>query len=176
MNNSIMKIKTVLLFVLLTIATCSLAERNAYMFITGATQGLIAGDVTIAGRVDSFEVTETHHLFEQDSAGRKIIHPFIVTTKMSQSMPLLLKAFDTFETLDPVVIRYYRPIPMGGEENYYSILLRNAKIQMIEPIMLDVQDPNVATIPARFRIRFSYTSIEHQYTTSGVTQSYFLTN
>jgi type VI secretion system Hcp family effector len=177
MKNSSLINKLLFILFILFVSTIVQAELNANMYITGANQGLIAGDSKISGRTDSFDVNEIHHLFQKDSAGRTTIHPLIVTTKMSQGMPFLLKAFDTSETLDPVVIRYYRQNSSSGfQENYYTIIMHGVKIEMLEPIMLDNLDSNTTAIPARMRIRFNYTSIEHQYTSGTITQAYFLTN
>ena len=170
-------IKLTLFISFIFLSNILFAEQSAYMYIEGTSQAIIPGDVLIAGREGSFEVNEIHHLFQKDSAGRVTLHPLIVTTRMSQSMPLLLRAFDTSEVLEPITIRYYRQSPSSGmEENYYTIILRGAKIEMLEPIMLDNTDPNTASVPARFRIRFSYTAIEHQYNSCTLSQAYILTN
>lgn len=138
------------------------AELNAYMSITGETQGLISGDVTLQGREDTFEVNEFHHLFQKDSAGRPTIHSLIVTTPMSKGMPILLNVFNNNEVLTSVVIRFYRPNNVGQEENYYTMTLFNARLVMIEPIMLDNKVPANQSFKTRFRMRFDYARLQHQ--------------
>lgn len=149
--------------VLLLFSVTANAESNAYMTIGGANQGEIHGDITLQGKEDTFEINEFHHLFEKDTAGRTTVHSLIVTTRMSKGMPSLLTAFNNFETLNSVVIRFYRQKVTGAEENHYTMTLTNAKLLMIEPIMLDNIDPANISIPTRFRMRFNYSQIEHTY-------------
>jgi len=163
-NNMIRNNKTSITagIVFLILSFPSTAEIDAYMFVTGQS-GPIIGDVELPGREGSFKISEFHHLYSLDSRNDISHKPLIITTPMSKSTPLLLMAMDNNSPLQ-VEIKFYRiDLSSGIQENHYSMLLGNAQIETIEPIMFDNTEDNHTAKPVVFRLRFNYQGITHTY-------------
>lgn len=141
------------------------AALDAHMTVVGEQQGGIAGDVTLAGREGTFEISEFHHLSNASSHGAQH-QPLIVMTRMSKGVPALLRALDQKESLS-VIIRFYTIGSAGSQVNHYTITLQNARLVIAEPIMPDNLRSDLANLPARFRLRFEFDVITHTYESDG---------
>lgn len=119
--------------------------NNSYMTITGTTSGLMsAGCSTPASMGNKCQATHAdeimvlsvdHSLFSGHNVsqfGSNAKHqPVIISKYIDKSSPLLAKALDDGESLK-CVIHLYRSSPTAtGEEKYFRIELREARIAHI---------------------------------------------
>lgn len=165
-------------FILAAVAACvalapaaASAALNSYLRITGETQGEIKGGVTQAGREDSIEVLSFSHGIESliDDAtgmatGMREHAPFVVTTRLEKSTPLLLNALANNENITEFRLEMWEPSRSGKELQYYTIELQNASVAFIETNSGEGRaDPHTVTIG------FSYQTITHTYEDGGIT-------
>jgi len=95
---------------------------NAYMRLTGDTQGEIKGSVTQAGREDSIMVIAYNHEVESArnastglATGKRQHKPLTVTKEIDKSTPLLMTALTNNENLREVVLQFWQPSRSGRE-------------------------------------------------------------
>lgn len=136
------------------------AAQNCFLKIEGQTQGWIRGDSTIGsmGREDHIEGLEYHHLMEMPSGGTAVNHQTVIITKrLDRSTPSLLRAMDNSEQLT-VQIRFFRPDPggTGAEQEFYEVLLEDARLVSIEPLKGHTLVSDTLMLPDTERLRFSY--------------------
>ncbi len=145
---------------LLFLPTFSLAALTTYVKMDGQTQGWIKGDSTALGRENFIEAYEYHHLMEIPTGGVQVNHQTVIMTKpLDQSAPSLLRAMDNDEVLT-VKFQFYRPNPAGGaEQEYYNVLLEDARVVSIEPLSPRNDVPDTQNLVFTERVRFSYGSI-----------------
>ena len=140
----------------------AIAENDAYMIIDVAGLGALSGGVEVPGYVDSFLISEMHHLFTRTSTTAH--EPLIITTPFSKGTPKLLQTLDQNLNINPMEILFTRLDPDSGQlETYYTVKLENAKLVALEPIMHDNFRPENTLLPAATRLRFTYTSITHTW-------------
>ncbi|QGY44013.1 type VI secretion system tube protein Hcp [Maribellus comscasis] len=149
---------------------------NAYMRLTGQTQGEIKGSVTQAGREDSIMVVEFHHEVESpvDAAsglptGKRQHKPLVVTKEIDKSTPLLLNALTNNENITEMELRFWQPSRSGQEIQYYTIELKNARIVNIGQEMLNNQYPENMRHQVREQIAFVYQKIIWTFEDAGIT-------
>ena len=146
--------------------THSGAALNTYLTLTGEVQGAIRGSVTSAGRVDTIEISEVHHLIHRPVSGGVVgaqtHEPFIFTKRIDRSTVNLYRALNTGERLS-AIFRYYVPDSVGAEIQNYTIELRGALIVAIEPIKADVLDAQTSARPDTERVRMVYQEITVRY-------------
>lgn len=118
--------------------------NNSYMSISGINSGLISagcstpesmGNKCQASHVDEIMVLSVDHgLLSGNSSsafGSNARHlPVIITKYIDKSSPLLAKALDDGEYVK-CLIHLYRASQSVGEEKYFRIELRNARIAQI---------------------------------------------
>lgn len=147
------------------------AALNAYMRVTGETQGEIKGSVTQAGREDSIEIYGFSHevISPRDAAsglptGKRQHKPLTVTTPIDKATPLLFNALAHNENLTNVNLRLWRPSRSGKEFQYFTIDLVNASVSSISLQSGEERaDPNTATIS------FTYQKIIETWEDGGIT-------
>lgn len=139
------------------------AAQPCYVKVEGVVQGWIEGDSTILslGRENHIEGLEYHHLMAIPEELSPVEHQTVIITKrLDKSTPGLLRAMDTNEQLT-VQIRFFRPNPDGSgtEQEYYEVLLEQARLVSIEPLKPRTDIADTANLPDTERIRFSYGQI-----------------
>jgi len=139
------------------------AADNCYVKVEGAVQGWIQGDSTrlSLNRENHIEGLEFHHLVEIPEDLSPIDHQTVILTKLlDKATPRLLRAMDTNEQLT-VQFRFFRPNPDGSgtEQEYYEVLLEEARLVSIEPLKARTDIVDTANLPDTERIRFSYGQI-----------------
>ena len=156
----------------------SWAALNAYMTLTGETQGVIQGSVTEAGREDSILVIGMGHtvILPYDAAtglptGKPQHRPIRIVKEIDKSSPILFTVLTTNENLTDVTIRFWQPGIAGSEENYYTIQLINAKIVSIMPNHSSVlsDSPDVDPDPMTETVTFVYQKIIVTWEEGGIT-------
>jgi len=112
----------------------SFAALNAYLKLTGETQGEIKGSVTQTGREDLILIIGYDHILTSSRDPATCFptgtnhQPLQITKEIDLSTPFLLTAFANNERLYDFTLRFWRPSQSGAEEQYYTIELLNARI------------------------------------------------
>ena len=155
------------------------AALPAYMEVTGETQGIIEGSVTLTGREGQMEIIEFGHSISQalDSAtgvptGDKQHRAIRVTKPVDKASPLLMTALTTKEKLTNVTIRFWRPNDVGQEIQFYTVALLNAYITNIAQSnrVYDGDDWTTAlNVPANETLTLSYQKIIWTWEDGGIT-------
>lgn len=151
------------------------AALNAYLRLTGETQGEIKGSVTQAGREESIMVIGTSHevVSPRDAAsglptGKRQHKPFTITKEIDVSTPLLFSALTNSETITNFELRYWQPSLSGQEFQFYTIRLTNARICGIRQEMLNNKYPENMQHKEREHVSFTYQTIEWTYEEGGI--------
>ncbi len=147
-------------------ATHAGAALNAHLTLAGQVQGPIKGDVTTPGREDTILVSEIHHLIHLpldpasgQPTGSLQHEPFVFTKGVDRATVGMYTALSNGESLT-ATFRYYKPDPVGGEIQYFTIRLVNARIIAMEPIKAEIQDPANTVFPDMERVRMIYQEIQ----------------
>jgi type VI secretion system secreted protein Hcp len=139
---------------------------NAYMKLTGETQGEIKGSVTQAGREDSIMVIGYNHevVAPRDAAsglptGKRQHKPLTVTKELDKSTPLLMNVLVNNENITDLELRFWQPSASGQEVQHYTIQLVNASVAGIRSEMLNNKYPDNMPHKEREHVSFCYQKI-----------------
>ena len=148
---------------------------NAYLTLTGETQGDIKGSVTQAGREDSIMVIATQHeiVSPRDAAsglptGKRQHKPFVITKEIDKSTPLLMNALVNNENLSEVTCRYWQPSATGAEVQHYTVTLTNASIAGTKSEMLNNKYAENMQHKEREHMSFCYQKITVTWEDGGI--------
>jgi len=149
---------------------------NAYLRLTGETQGEIKGSVTQAGREDSIMVIAVSHevVSPRDAAsglptGKRQHKPFVITKEIDKSTPLLFNLLTMNENITEWRLDFWRPSRTGKEVQFYSVELVNANIAGIRTEMLNNKYPENMQHAEREMIEFTYQKITWTWQDGGIT-------
>ena len=149
---------------------------NAYMRLTGETQGEIKGSVTQAGREDSIMVIGINHavVSPRDAAsgmasGKRQHKPLTVVKELDKSTPILANVLYNNENITAWELRFWQPSPSGQEVQHYTIELVNATISEIRTEMLNNKYPENMQHREREHISFTYQKIIQTWEDGGIT-------
>ena len=147
---------------------------NAYMTLTGETQGEIKGGVTQAGREDSIAVYAVDHLVHAPlgvnglPSGSREHSPLVITKEVDKSSPLLINALVTNENITDLALRFWQPSPVGVEVQFYTIVLANASIVGLKTEMLNNKYPENMQHREREKVSFTYQTITWTWEDGGI--------
>jgi len=166
-------VNLVIVILALAVSGSAYAGLDAYMWITGETQGQIQGSVTQAGREDSMEVVEFAHNISQaiDSAtglpsGKRQHRPIRVTKPVDKASPLLANALTYNEKLTSVRIDFWRPNSNGTEVQFYTVELVNARIASIS--QHHGSTPELVAMPTQETVTLMYDKIIWTWQDGGI--------
>jgi len=149
---------------------------NAYLKLTGDTQGEIKGSCTQAGREDSIEVYGFNHevLSPRDAAsglptGKRQHKPLVITKAIEKATPLLMNVLTNNENIATWELRFWRPSRAGREEQFYTIELVNATISSIRPEQLNNKYDENMKHEVREHVAFTYQKIIWTWEDGGIT-------
>jgi len=149
---------------------------NAYLRLTGETQGEIKGSVTQAGREDSIEINGFNHevISPRDAAsglptGKRQHKPIVVTKPIDRATPLLMSVLTNNENITGWRLDFWRPSRSGREFQYYTIELVNASIVDIRQEMLNNKYPENMALEVREHCAFTYQKIIWIWQDGGIT-------
>lgn len=149
---------------------------NAYLTLTGETQGQIKGSVTQAGREDSIMVVGFSHEIDspRDAAsglptGKRQHRPLLITKEIDKATPLLMSALAQNENITELKIKFWRPSASGKEEQYFTVELTNASISNISQEMLNNKYPENMQHREREHVAFCYQKIIWTFEDGGIT-------
>jgi len=148
---------------------------NAYMRLTGETQGEIKGSVTQAGREDSIMVIGFSHevVSPRDAAsglptGKRQHKPFSIIKEIDKSTPLLMNVLVNNENIKDWELRFWQPSKSGKEVQFYTVQLLNASIASIRAELLNNRYPENMQHKEREHIAFCYQKITWTYEDGGI--------
>jgi len=151
---------------------------NAYLKLSGKTQGEIKGSVTQSGREDSIMVIAYSHevVSPRDAAsglptGKRQHKPLTVTKEIDKSTPLLMNVLTNNEQISKWELRFWQPSPSGQEVQHYTIELENASIASIRSEMLNNKVAENMQHKEREHVAFCYQKITWTWMDGGITAS-----
>ncbi|QCT21936.1 type VI secretion system tube protein Hcp [Jejubacter calystegiae] len=119
-----------------------------YLWLKDDAGNPVKGSVEIQQREGSIEITALAHdvsLPTDDLSGKitatREHAPFILTKALDSSSPYLYQFVSSGKLLKSAELKFYRINNAGQEEEYFNVLLENARITCVVPIMEDVKDP-----------------------------------
>lgn len=149
---------------------------NAYLRLTGETQGEIKGSVTQAGREDSIEIYGWNHevLSPRDAAsglptGKRQHKPLTIVKPVDKATPLLMNLLTNNENVTDWELRCWRPSRSGREEQYYTVQLTNANVATIRTEQLNNKYPENMQHELREYVSFTYQKIIWTFEDGGIT-------
>jgi len=149
---------------------------NAYLKLTGETQGEIKGSVTQAGREDSIMVIGFDYEVEspRDAAsglptGKRQHKGITIIKEVDKSSPLLMNVLVQNEGIKDWELQCWQPSKTGQEFQFYTIQLYNASVAKIKGEMLNNKYPENMQHRERETITFTYQKIIWTYVDGGIT-------
>ena len=149
---------------------------NAYLKLTGETQGEIKGSVTQAGREDKIMVIGMSHevVSPRDAAsglptGKRQHKPLTITKEVDKATPLLMNVLVNNENITDWNLEFWQPSKSGKELQFYTIDLLNASIASVRTEMLNNKYPENMQHKEREHIAFCYQKIIWTYVDGGIT-------
>jgi len=151
---------------------------NAYLKLTGKTQGEIKGSVTQAGREDSIMVIAYNHevVSPRDAAsglptGKRQHKPLTISKEIDKSTPLLMNVLTNNEQISKWELRFWQPSSTGQEVQHYTVELENASIASIRSEMLNNKYAENMQHKEREHVAFCYQKITWTWMDGGITAS-----
>ena len=139
---------------------------NAYLKLTGKTQGEIKGSNTQKGREDQIMVIGYNHevVSPRDAAsglptGKRQHKPLTITKEIDQATPLLMQALVTNEQVTKAQLFFWTTDAAGAEKQHYTIELENASIAGIRSEMLNNKVEENMRHKEREHVSFCYQKI-----------------
>jgi type VI secretion system secreted protein Hcp len=149
---------------------------NAYLRLTGQTQGEIKGSVTQKGREGSIMVIAFNHeiISPRDAAsglptGKRMHKPVTVVKEVDKSSPLLFNVLTNNENLKTWELQFWQPSATGAEKQHYKIQLVNANIASIRSYMLNNKNPELMKFSEAEEVAFTYQKIIWTWNDGGIT-------
>ena len=149
-----------------------------YMFLKDDGDRLIKGSVDIAGRENSIEVLGLHHLISLPSNGSnssttgKCQHmAYMIEKEIDSSSSYLYKALANGQEFNSAELKFYRINYGGQEEEYFNVLLENAKVVNVTPVMLDIKDISKERFNHMEIVEFRYEKITWHYLDGNIVYS-----
>jgi type VI secretion system secreted protein Hcp len=119
---------------------------TAYLWIKDDTDTPITGGALVRGREGSIEVIQVDHRIHLPvdahtgtPSGARTHGPLVFVKTIDESSPYLFKALTTAQTLNEVVIKWYRRDSSGIEQEYFSETLEKAHVTSVRTFMPDVK-------------------------------------
>ena len=175
-----MKTKALLLSIALCccIVPASFAAETVHLTLVGKSQGWIKGESTqeSLGRKDTIECVAYTQMvvMEPDAktgaAGEVRDHfPITILKRLDKSSPLLYRAWRTGEPCT-ATFRFFRPNPMGDgtTQQFYTVVLRGARISGLRREVLNAMDPATSYYPLVERVSFTYGDYYEVFTDGGI--------
>ncbi|AGF79239.1 type VI secretion system effector, Hcp1 family [Desulfocapsa sulfexigens DSM 10523] len=149
---------------------------NAYLKLTGETQGEIKGSVTQAGREDMIaiiafdqEISSPRDAASGLPTGKRQHGPLTLVKEVDKSSPLIYSAMVNNENITSLELRCWQPSSTGKEVQHYTIQLENASISKIRQEMLNNKYPENMQHKEREHVSFCYQKIIWTWEDGGIT-------
>jgi type VI secretion system secreted protein Hcp len=148
---------------------------NAYLRLSGETQGDILGSVTQKGREDSIMIIGVTHEVSspRDAAsglptGKRQHKPMTVVKEIDKATPLIYYSLVNNENIPQWECQFWRPSATGQEQQFYTVKLMNASVSNIRFEMLNNKYPENMQHREREHVSFCYQKIEWVWVDGGI--------
>ena len=91
--------------------------------------------------------------------GNRVHEPYEVVKMTDKATPLLFKHACLGTNLKQVKLHFFQITPQGKEEEYFTILLDNARVISVEPALWNSRKPEFEKMPHMEKIKFGYEQI-----------------
>jgi type VI secretion system secreted protein Hcp len=149
---------------------------NAYLRLTGETQGEIKGSVTQYGREDSILIIASNHeiVSPRDAAsglptGKRQHKPITIIKEVDQSSPLLYQALVNNENFPEWELQFWRAGIRRRQTQFYTVQLVNAQITAIHFELPNTRYPETARLNEFEQVSFVYQRIRWTWEDGGIT-------
>lgn len=104
------------------------------------------------------------------ATGRRQYEPLVIRKRIDKSSPLLAKAQCENQAIEGT-FKFFRPNPAGDgtTEQFYSVVIKQARVASITQFVSDTIIPATATDPPLEEISFVFHTISWTFTNGGVT-------
>ncbi|HCS8192697.1 Hcp family type VI secretion system effector [Pseudomonas aeruginosa] len=159
----------------------------AYISINGKTQGNITqgaftadsvGNIYVEGHEDQILVQEIKHRVTTPTdpqsgqpSGQRVHKPFVFTSALNKSTPLLYQALASGEMLPNVEVKWYRTSVDGKQEHFFTTKLEDATIVDINTVLPHAQDASKAEFTQLIEVSLAYRKITWSHTIAGTEAS-----
>jgi len=138
----------------------------------------VKGSVDVHQCEGSIEITALAHsvslptddLSGKITATREHV-PFILTKALDSSSLYLYQFVSSGKRLKSAELKFYRINYAGQEEEYFNVLLENARINCVVPFMEDVKDPGYERHDHLEVFEMTYEKITWKYLDGNITHS-----
>lgn len=141
-----------------------------YMTLEGTTQGKIDGNCSAAGHEKEIECHALDQIISRPfdhktgtPTGLRTHGPLRITKAFDKSSPKLYMALVTGERLKSVVLKFFRILPTGMPENYFTVTMTNAIIVEMHPTMANHLTPGNDKYYHFEDVGFTYGRIEWKW-------------
>jgi len=143
-----------------------IGNSSIHLQLSTTENGSIGGSCEVQGKSETIVVIGLGHEIELPydlrsglPTAQRLHHPIIISKYIDRSSPLLYKALCRNETVDHAYLRYYRTLPNGQEQLYYTTHLEGGKIISIKSAF-----PNIEQVTILYsRITWTYETEEIRY-------------
>lgn len=158
-----------------------------YISIIGSIQGNITenafteasvGTAFVKGHENEIIVQEVKHRVTTPTdpqsgqpTGPRVHKPFIFTSALNKSTPLLYQALSTGEKLKTVEVKWYRTAANGNQEHFFTTKLEDAIIVDINLVMPHAQDDKFKDYTQLVEVSMSYLKINWTHAVAGTETS-----
>ena len=141
---------------------------NAFLKLTGQTQGAIKGSVTQKGHEGEIQVTSWSWGGERD-AGVASASEFHITKRRDAATPRLLNAFASEELMTNWQLALLDATVQGSETTTTTVALTGARLASIRQAGVDT---GLANPPDHDELTFTFTQIDVTWVNGGITGTF----
>ncbi|MBU8900870.1 type VI secretion system tube protein Hcp [Corallococcus sp. H22C18031201] len=104
------------------------------------------------------------------ATGRRQYKPLVIRKRLDKASPLLMKALTENQEIEGT-FKFFRPNPLGDgtTEQFYTVSIKQARIDSITQVVPDVFVPTSTQHPPMEEITFVFHTINWTFTNGGVT-------
>jgi len=139
---------------------------SIFMELESETDGVITGGCDVKGREGWMEcVAMTHKVYSPVDkttgmlVGARVHEPYKVTKMTDVATPLLYKHLCTGAKMTQVKLHFYQITPQGKELEYFTIVLENAQVISMAPVLYNTREEKYEKMPHLEEIHFGYERI-----------------
>jgi type VI secretion system secreted protein Hcp len=143
-------------------------KANGNLIQGESTQVDLNRDKTIECLVFRDNVRTARELGSRAAVGRRVHEPIEIVKRIDTSSPLLAKALCKNEAIEGT-FKFFRPSPKGDgtTEQFFSVEIKNGRIDAIERHSPNAIDPASSKAPPLETVRFVYHTIRWIYEPTG---------
>ena len=139
---------------------------SIFMEIESEVDGVVEGGCDVKGREGWMEcVAMSHRVYTPIDTttgmitGNRVHEPYQVTKMTDNATPLLFKHVCMGTKLKTVKLHFFQITPQGKEEEYFTIVLENAQVISMDPVLYNTRSPEFEKLPHLEKVKFGYEQI-----------------